>query len=78
MRPAKFHTFLQIGRSVCETLIYKRVSVTTMLERHDYQQAVQAHRDKALVILSGDLEHFGQRWKLLNTRFEGVLRDEEG
>ena len=55
----------------------KNVSVTAMLGRQDYERAVQAHRDKALVILSGDLEHFGHRWKLLNSQFEGVLRDEE-
>jgi len=55
----------------------KNISVTAMLERQDYEQAVQAHRDKALAILSGDLERIGQRWQLLNAQFEGVLRDEE-
>lgn len=39
----------------------KKASVTAMLERQDYEQAIQAHYNKALVILSGDFDHIGQR-----------------
>jgi len=46
----------------------KHRSVTALLERHDYERAVQAHRDREVVILSGDLERMGQRWRLLNPR----------
>lgn len=49
-------------------------SVTALLERRDYERAVQAHRDQAPVVLSGDLERLGQRWRLLNAHLEQVLR----
>ena len=52
-------------------------SVTALLERQDYERAVQAHGDRAVVVLSGDLERLGQRWRLLNPRLEQVMRDDE-
>lgn len=55
----------------------KQLSVTALLERRDYERAVQAHKDKAWVTLSGDLERMGQRWRLLNPRLDHVLRREE-
>ncbi|MCY4674666.1 MAG: hypothetical protein OXD43_13035 [Bacteroidetes bacterium] len=54
----------------------KSQSVTALLERRDYERAIQAHKDKAMVILSGDLERMGQRWRLLNSHLEGVLSNE--
>ena len=51
-------------------------SVEAFLEQADYERAVQAHSDRAPVALKGDLERAGQRWRLLNARLEGVLRDE--
>ena len=51
-------------------------SVVAVLERADYERAVQAHKDHALVVLAGDLERTGQRWKMLNPHVEGVIRDE--
>lgn len=55
----------------------KQLSVTALLECRDYERAVQAHKDKAWVTLSGDLERTGQRWRLLNPRLDHVLRREE-
>ncbi len=52
-------------------------SVAALLEQQDYERAVQAHKDRALVVLSGDLERMGQRWRLLNPQLKGVLRNEE-
>ncbi len=52
-------------------------SVAAVLEQADYERAVQAHKDQAPVILNGDLERAGQRWKLLNPQLESVLRDDE-
>lgn len=52
-------------------------SVTALLERQDYERAVQAHKDRAMVVLSGDLERLGQRWRLLNPHLEQVMRDDE-
>ena len=52
-------------------------SVVAVLERADYERAVQAHSDKAMVVLAGDLERKGQRWKLLNPHLENVISDDE-
>ncbi len=52
-------------------------SVAAVLEHADYERAVQAHKDRAPVVLKGDLERTGQRWKLLNPQLESVLRDDE-
>ena len=51
-------------------------SVVAVLVQADYELAVQAHKDRALVVLTGDLEHTGQRWRLLNPHVEGVFRDD--
>lgn len=55
----------------------QRLSVTAVLGRQDYERAVQAHKERAPVVLAGDLERMGQRWRLLNPRLEEVLRDDE-
>lgn len=55
----------------------QRQSVVAVLEREDYERAVQAHRDRALVVLAGDLDRIGQRWRLLSPRVENVIRDDE-
>ena len=55
----------------------QRQSVVAVLEREDYERAVQAHRDNALVVLTGDLERVGQRWRLLNPHLENVISDSE-
>lgn len=54
----------------------RQQSVEAVLEQADYEKAVQAHRDRAPIVLRGDLERAGQRWRLLNAHIEGVLRDE--
>ena len=55
----------------------QRLSVVTVLERSDYEPVVQAHKDRALVVLTGDLERAGQRWRLLNPHLESVVRNDE-
>ncbi len=54
----------------------QRQSVVAVLEQADYDRAVQAHKDRALVVLTGDLERTGQRWRLLNPHVESVFRDD--
>ena len=54
----------------------QRRSVAAVLKRPDYDRAVQAHRDRALVVLAGDLERMGRRWRLLNPRLQPVIRDD--
>ena len=51
-------------------------SVKVILERVDYEQAIRAHHDRAPVVLNGDLDRMGQRWRLLNPRLTGVIRDD--
>ena len=51
-------------------------SVVVVLEQADYELAVQAHSDRVPVVLKGDLERAGQRWRLLNPYMAGVLRDD--
>ena len=55
----------------------QRQSVAVVLEREDYERVVQAHRDRAVVVLAGDLDRIGQRWRLLSPRVENVIRDDE-
>lgn len=55
----------------------KRLSVTAVLEREDYERSVQAHKDRAPVVLSGDLDRMGQRWRLLNPQLEEIIRNDE-
>ena len=65
------------GRILLRTSIDGRnVSVAAVLRRSDYDTAIQAHGSRAPVILEGDLERTGQRWRLLNPRIVGVISDE--
>ena len=58
------------------TIDGQRQSVKVVLERVDYERAIQAHHDRAPVVLKGDLDRMGQRWRLLNPRLTGVIRDD--
>lgn len=51
-------------------------SVTAVLQHSDYGRAVQAHQAREPIIMEGDLERVGQRWKLLNARITEVIHDE--
>ena len=54
----------------------QHLSVAAVLKQSDYEKAIQAHKDRAPVMLKGDLERSGQRWRLLNPRVTGVIRDD--
>ncbi|MXX95920.1 MAG: hypothetical protein F4039_04980 [Gammaproteobacteria bacterium] len=49
------------------------LSVQVELEQMDYEQVVEAHRNKSAVEMSGDLEHRGARWRLLNASVTNVV-----
>ena len=49
----------------------QRQSVSAVLERADYDRAVQAHRDRTPIVLVGDLDRVGQRWRLLSAPAHG-------
>ena len=48
-------------------------SVTANLNPPDYDLAIQAHRDKAAVIVTGTLERVGERWHLQNPSITGTV-----
>ena len=51
--------------------------VAVVLKKTEYDSAIQAHKERMPVILQGDLERSGQRWRLLNARIDAVIGDEE-
>ena len=52
-------------------------SVAAVLKRSDYEQAIHAHTTKAPVVLKGELERFGQRWRLLNPSVAALILNED-
>ena len=52
-------------------------SVVAVLSRSDYRRAVHAHGQQVAVVLEGDLERDGQRWRLLNPRLVDVITGED-
>ena len=52
-------------------------SVTVVLKESDYRTAIRAHEDKAPVLLQGDLDRIGQRWRLLNPEILSVIPPHE-
>ena len=52
-------------------------SVTVLLEQFDYERAIRAHQAKAPIVMEGDLERIGQRWRLLNARVVDIISTED-
>ena len=48
-------------------------SVAVVLPQQDYYRAIRAHKKKTPVVMQGDLERAGQRWRLLNPSIEDVI-----
>ena len=66
------------GTVTLRTWIDRRVrSVSAVLNGRDYDRAIQAHRDNAPVVMFGDLERFGSRWRLRNPRILDIISDED-
>ena len=55
----------------------KNRSVAVVLKITEYDRAIQAHKEETPIILQGDLERSGQRWRLLNARIEAIIGDEQ-
>ena len=51
-------------------------SVTAFLEQFDYERAIRAHQAQAPILMEGDLERIGQRWRLLNSRIVDIISTE--
>ena len=48
-------------------------SVIAVLSQSDYETAIKAHEERAMVIATGDLEQTGQRWRLLNPHIVDIV-----
>ena len=55
----------------------RQQSVKATLYHEDYERAVQAHQAKVPVVLAGDLDRVGKRWRLLNPHLVNVIVDRE-
>ena len=55
----------------------KNRSVAVVLKKTEYDRAIQAHKERMPIILYGDLERSGQRWRLLSARIEAIIGDEQ-
>ncbi len=51
-------------------------SVNAILDRANYSKAVKAHDEKTPVIVTGDLERIGNRWRIMNSRITELRNDE--
>ena len=54
------------------------VSVLADLRGSDYNRAIQAHKNNALVVMKGDLERLGDRWCFRNADIEDIISSENG
>ncbi len=52
-------------------------AVVAVLKQSDYERAIQAHETKAPLVIEGDLERTGQRWRLLNPHIVDVILNED-
>ena len=53
----------------------RAVLVSTGLRKLDYDRAIQAHKDNALIVVDGDLERVGDQWRFRNARIVDVISD---
>lgn len=51
--------------------------VAAVLKQSDYARAIQAHETKSPLVMEGDLERTGQRWRLLNPRIVDIILNED-
>ena len=66
------------GTIALRTYVDRRaVSVAAVLSRPDYDRAIEAHKSRALVVMNGDLERFGRRWRLRDPSIADVMSDED-
>ena len=67
------------GTVTLRTYIDGRVaSVPAGLRGPDYDRAIQAHKNNDLVVIKGDLERLGDRWRFRNADIEEIISSENG
>ncbi|MDE0161699.1 MAG: hypothetical protein OXL98_08150 [Acidimicrobiaceae bacterium] len=52
-------------------------TVVSVLDQFDYDRAIHAHSVNMPLVLNGDLERVGQRWRLLNPRVLDIIDKDE-
>ena len=52
----------------------KNQTVVAVLSQSEYERAIEAHKNKAPVVMTGDLERVRQRWRLLSPRILDVIK----
>ena len=52
------------------------VSVAAILNQSNYDRAVQVRKSGTVVVVTGDLEQFGSRWRLRDPYVADVVSDE--
>ena len=52
-------------------------AVVAVLKQSDYERAIQAHETKSPLVIEGDLERTGQRWRLLNPHIVDVILNKD-
>ena len=66
------------GTVTLRTYFERRVvSVTAALDQPNYDRAIQAHGSGTVVVMTGDLERFGSRWRLRDPYVTDVISDED-
>ena len=66
------------GTATLRTCIDGRtVSVAAVLDQSNYDRAIQAHKGNARVVMNGDPERFGHRWRLRDPYIVDVISDED-
>ena len=59
------------------SIVDRNQSVKAVLKQSDYERAILAHEEKTPVVMRGDLERTGQRWRLLNPCIVHVISHED-
>lgn len=66
------------GTITLRTYVDRRVvSVAADLDQSNYDRAIQAHQNDAVVVMTGDLERFGRQWRLRDPYIADVISDED-
>ena len=66
------------GTITLRTYVDRRVvSVAAVLDQSNYDRAIQAHKNDAVVVMTGDLERFGRQWRLRDPYIADVISDED-
>lgn len=66
------------GTITLRTYVDRRVvSVAADLDQSNYDRAIQAHQNDAVVVMTGDLERFGRQWRLRDPYLADIISDED-